>query len=863
MSREPLARVTSIKVKLGLLVAASVTVAAAFAALGDGAGVPLLLVLPVTVALALGVTQLLAVGMTSPLREMTHAARGMARGDYSARAATTSRDEIGELAAAFNQMAHDLGTVDQERRDLVATVSHELRTPLAALTARLENLADGVEPPDPATLDAVTEQSRRLGALVADLLDLSRLEAGQASLLPEPVGVRDLLEATVADHGTIPGGRDVRYVVEVCPEDLTVAADPRRLRQLVTNLTANAVRHSPTGGLVSLAAAEAGADRWRLTVRDQGPGVAPADRERVFERFGTLAGQEGGGTGLGLAIARRVTSLHGGEIRFVDPPPGDAGACVQVDLPRSPRPRRLPTPSTPEPHLGSRTGAAAPGTTPGAADRAGPLPALPPLLAEVSGGFWPEAGLTPRRGLLLGSAAVGALAGAVLPGRVPGLGLGLVLAGAALVVLLAAGRLRPYAASCAALAAALGSVVVLRDAAWIWVLCLLAAGAVMCAGLTGARTVLGFVVSALAWPLSGIRGLPWLARTLDSLTGLARSAAVLRTVLLGTLGLVVFGALFASADAVFAQWVDTLLPDTDVSEVVSRGFLTVAVGGAVLAAAYLALNPPRAEREPGASRPVQSRFEWLAPVLLVDLVLAVFLAAQATAVFGGHRYIAEATGLTYAEYVHQGFAQLTVATSLTLLVVWAAARKAPRRTAADRRWLRAALGALGLLTLVVVASALYRLQVYQEAYGFTRLRLLVGAFEGWLGLVVVAVLVAGASLRGWWLPRFALLSGAAALLGLALVNPDAWIARHNIDRFAGAERMDWSYLGGLSADAVPELLEATPPGGSPVCLPSGWVEDMEEQPDDWLSWNLGRARAEAAVRDAGVDPSSAPCDPSG
>ena len=175
--------------------------------------------------------------------------------------------------------------------------------------------------------------------------------------------------------------------------------------------------------------------------------------------------------------------------------------------------------------------------------------------------------------------------------------------------------------------------------------------------------------------------------------------------------------------------------------------------------------------------PISRRYEWLAPVLVVVGVFAVFLVAQATVVFGGHAYLQRTTGLTYAEYVHEGFAQLTVATVLTLLVIAVAARKAPRETPSDRLWLRVALGALCAETLVVVASALYRMDVYQEAYGFTRLRLLVDVFEGWLGLLVLAVLVSGIGLRGAWLARFALLSGVVGLLGLALVNPDAWIAR--------------------------------------------------------------------------------------
>ena len=155
----PLQPLTSIKVKLGLLVTASVLVAALVGALASSAAVPVLLAVPVTVALALAVTQLLAVGMTSPLREMTEAARRMARGDYRGRVRADSSDEIGELARAFNQMAAELATVDREQRDLVATVSHELRTPLAALTATLENLADGVRPADPEHLGRAVGQA--------------------------------------------------------------------------------------------------------------------------------------------------------------------------------------------------------------------------------------------------------------------------------------------------------------------------------------------------------------------------------------------------------------------------------------------------------------------------------------------------------------------------------------------------------------------------------------------------------------------------------------------------------------------------------------------------------------------------------
>ncbi len=334
MSVRALDQVRSVKVKLGLLVAASVTAASVIATIGSAGGVPIWLGIPVTVALALAVTQLLAVGMTSPLREMTVAARRMATGDHSVRVAATSRDEVGELARAFNSMAEELAGVDKQRRELVANVSHELRTPLTALCALLENLADGVADPDPETLRAALDQGERMTALVTDLLDLSRVDAGKAPLARETVEVRPLLEAAVAESRV--GGRDVGYVVHVSPPELVVQGDPARLRQLVANLLDNASRHSPPGGTVTIRAGASGA-RWQLEVGDEGPGVAPANRERAFERFGTLSDFDGGGgTGLGLAIARWVTDLHDGTIGFADPEPGEYGARIRADLPLAP-----------------------------------------------------------------------------------------------------------------------------------------------------------------------------------------------------------------------------------------------------------------------------------------------------------------------------------------------------------------------------------------------------------------------------------------------------------------------------------------------------------------------------------------------
>jgi hypothetical protein len=152
-----------------------------------------------------------------------------------------------------------------------------------------------------------------------------------------------------------------------------------------------------------------------------------------------------------------------------------------------------------------------------------------------------------------------------------------------------------------------------------------------------------------------------------------------RTVVLSVLLVVVFGALFASADALFARWAGALVPDLTVGSLVLRVFVLAAFGGLALAGTYVALNPPQVERLAlPAGSPVARRFEWLVPVSLVVLVFAVFVVAQLTAMFGGHDYVRRTTGLTYADYVHQGFAQLTVVTLLTLGVVATAVRKAPR-----------------------------------------------------------------------------------------------------------------------------------------------------------------------------------------
>jgi signal transduction histidine kinase len=311
----PLDFLGSIKLKLGVVIVAAVAVTVAVVWLGGQAGLPALLTGVVAVLLALALVQVLAHGMTSPLREMVAAARAMARGDYSQRVTATSRDEVGELARAFNTMAAELAEVDRIRHDLLANVSHELRTPIGALRAKLENLVDGVETADRAAIQTMLRQVERLGGLVEQLLDLSRLESGAVPLERSRFAATTLIEHIVDEWRTQAEIRDIRVEADVQPS-LELEADEQRLHQVLANLVANAVQHSPRGGRVLVrAAAENGVTR--LEVIDEGPGIPPDEAERVFERFyrsDQARSSKEGGSGLGLSIARWIVDLHGGRI---------------------------------------------------------------------------------------------------------------------------------------------------------------------------------------------------------------------------------------------------------------------------------------------------------------------------------------------------------------------------------------------------------------------------------------------------------------------------------------------------------------------------------------------------------------------
>ena len=457
---------------------------------------------------------------------------------------------------------------------------------------------------------------------------------------------------------------------------------------------------------------------------------------------------------------------------------------------------------------------------------------------------WPDipGRAMPRPTLALALVA-GAAGAALLPDEAPGLGalvVGLLVAAAA--VPSARGRIGRHELGYGLLATALLAVAVLRDAPWLVDLCLLGALGVASFALAPGRSVVATLLGGLSVPLAGLRGLPWIGRGLAPLAGSGARAwwPAVRTAVGSLLLLLVFGALFASADAAFSA----LLPDVDLPSVPVRAVVLLVVAGVALAVGFVAAVPPRWDvLAPRPARPVRTA-EWAVPIgVLVGLFLA-FVLVQLTVLFGGHRHVLETSGLTHAEYARTGFGQLLVVTILTLSVIAAAARFAPRSTLRQRATMRGLLGALTALALLVVASALYRLHLYEEAFGFTRLRLFMNAFESWLGVLLVLTLVAGIRLSAGWLPRAAVATGAAGLLTLAALGGDGFVAERNVDRWEQTGRLDVAYLQQLSADAVPAIDRLPEPLRSCALGPLATVPA-----DGPGGWNHSRSQARAVLSD--------------
>jgi len=474
---------------------------------------------------------------------------------------------------------------------------------------------------------------------------------------------------------------------------------------------------------------------------------------------------------------------------------------------------------------------------------AGPLIALPrppgPLALAVAD-FWRERRRVAPVVTLVICGVVGIAGAVLLVGH--RLGLGAALVGLAVWAAAVPALVRRRAVGdlvTASLAVALVGMVAVRDAGWVVALCLATAAGVTAVAATSARSAPAVLLSGASWVAGAFRALPWVGRGVGNLAGTRRGQVfgALRSVAITVVLLTVFGLLFASADRVFASY----LPHLDVDLLPGQVVVGLLVAVVVATLAHLALAPPGwSDLRPAPGRPAR-RGEWLLPVLALDAMVLAFVLVQVGGLVDGHENILETVGLTYAQYAREGFAQLVVATALTLAVVAVAARRAPRESERDRMISRAALGVLCVGTLGVVASALRRMDLYVEAFGMTRLRLFVVVVEVTLAAVLLLVMVAGVRWRGGWLPRAVVQVVGVAVLGLALANPDALIVRHNTTADLDIA-LDASYLQGLSADAVPAIDRLAEPLRS--CVLEVIVVDP---PEGLADWNLSRDQADRAL----------------
>ncbi|CUA79075.1 sensor histidine kinase [Anoxybacillus suryakundensis] len=276
----------------------------------------------------------IAMHFTKPLQHMQQAAYRVSQGDFSVDIEVETEDEIGQLAKAFNQMAHALAKEDERKKEFLANVSHELRTPLSYVKGYSEALLDGVvkeEAQQKKYMKLIHREASRMQRLVRDLLDLAQLE-GTYPLVRTPFSIAQLIEETMEKYEPIMQEKHIHLLFDL-DHDLIVDGDPDRIEQVLQNLLDNALRYTPSGGTISLRATNKH-PMCELVITDSGQGMSKEDMERLGERFfraDRSRSREHGGTGLGIAIVKQIVKLHGGSIRFESEQ--GKGTTVYVELP--------------------------------------------------------------------------------------------------------------------------------------------------------------------------------------------------------------------------------------------------------------------------------------------------------------------------------------------------------------------------------------------------------------------------------------------------------------------------------------------------------------------------------------------------
>ena len=270
----------------------------------------------------------------TPLGDIVSAADRVASGDYEARIAERGTPFLRRVARAFNDMTAKLQSQDQQRRQLMADIAHELRTPLTIVQGRLEGLVDGVYPRDETQLAAVLEETRMLARLVDDLRTLANAEAGNLSLRKEPTDLAVLIHDAVGTFAADAAAARVTLKVDDRDDraDLPlVDVDPLRVREVLVNLLANALRHTSAGGTITVTGTRDARDPSMVvvSVSDTGSGIAPEDLPRIFDRF--YKGASSHGSGLGLAIVRNLILAHGGNVTAASEP--GRGTTITFTLP--------------------------------------------------------------------------------------------------------------------------------------------------------------------------------------------------------------------------------------------------------------------------------------------------------------------------------------------------------------------------------------------------------------------------------------------------------------------------------------------------------------------------------------------------
>jgi two-component system sensor histidine kinase BaeS len=284
----------------------------------------LILLFAIATLVALILTAVISRRITRPIEQLTTAVQEMGRGGVPVPVRVDGRDEIARLATSFNAMADAVAKQEQLRRRMTGDVAHELRTPLTNLRCELEAIQDGLAAPDAARVDSLHEEVLHLQRLVEDLQELALADAGALRLDKQRIDLGAAIAKIAGAQAEVTAG-----------DGILVDVDVTRLRQVMQNLLANAVKHTPAGATIRVRVASDGAHAT-VAVADDGPGIPAGDLERVFERFYRVdeaRGRGGGGTGLGLTIVRRLVELHGGRV-WADSVAGN-GTTVTFTIPRA------------------------------------------------------------------------------------------------------------------------------------------------------------------------------------------------------------------------------------------------------------------------------------------------------------------------------------------------------------------------------------------------------------------------------------------------------------------------------------------------------------------------------------------------